>query len=115
MLIVGERQPVVGGGVAHPLNEVAECVEEVVDLLGWVGHLRLGFDSWALLFAPGIDVDPTVPFRRDGHVVALVHFIRNLDVELIGALKDNLAFGEFEAVYDPRTGWCCVVISRIQS
>ena len=38
-----------------------------------------------------------------------------INVELIGALKDNLAFGKFEAVYDPRPGWCCVVITRIQA
>jgi predicted ArsR family transcriptional regulator len=51
------------------------------------------------------------------HLLAQQHreLVCGINVELIGALKDNLAFGEFEAVYDPRTGWCCVVISRIQS
>lgn len=50
------------------------------------------------------------------HLLAQQHrqLICGINVELIGALKDNLAFGEFEAVYDPRPGWCCVVISRIQ-
>ncbi|MGI8514429.1 MAG: helix-turn-helix transcriptional regulator [Acidimicrobiia bacterium] len=51
------------------------------------------------------------------HLLAQQHreLVCGINVELIGALKDNLAFGEFEAIYDPRPGWCCVVISRIQS
>ena len=51
------------------------------------------------------------------HVLAQQHreLVCGINVELIGALKDNLAFGEFEAAYDPRPGWCCVVITRIQA
>lgn len=51
------------------------------------------------------------------HLLAQQHreLVCGINVELIGALKDNLAFGEFEAVYDPRPDWCCVVISRIRS
>ncbi|HJQ94971.1 MAG TPA: transcriptional regulator [Acidimicrobiia bacterium] len=51
------------------------------------------------------------------HLLAQQHreLVCGINVELIGALKDNLAFGEFEAVYDPRPGWCCVVITRIQA
>lgn len=50
------------------------------------------------------------------HLLAQQHreLICGINVELIGALKDNLAFGEFEAVYDPRPGWCCVVVSRVR-
>ena len=46
------------------------------------------------------------------HLLAQQHreLICGINVELIGALKDNLAYGEFRAVYDPRPGWCCVVI-----
>ena len=51
------------------------------------------------------------------HLLAQQHreLICGINVELIGALKDHLAFGEFEAVYDPQPGWCCVVLSRVQS
>jgi predicted ArsR family transcriptional regulator len=51
------------------------------------------------------------------HLLAQQHreLVCGINVELIGALKDNLAFGEFEAIYDPRPGWCCVVVSRIRS
>jgi predicted ArsR family transcriptional regulator len=49
------------------------------------------------------------------HLLAQQHreLVCGINVELIEALKDNLAFGEFEAVYDPRPGWCCVVIIRV--
>jgi predicted ArsR family transcriptional regulator len=51
------------------------------------------------------------------HLLAQQHreLVCGINVELIGALKDNLAFVDFEAVYNPRPGWCCVVISRNQS
>ena len=50
------------------------------------------------------------------HLLAQQHreLICGINVELIGALKDNLALGEFEAVYDPQPGWCCVVISPVR-
>jgi predicted ArsR family transcriptional regulator len=49
------------------------------------------------------------------HLLAQQHreLVCGINVELIGVLKDNLAGGEFQAVYDPRPGWCCVVISPI--
>jgi predicted ArsR family transcriptional regulator len=51
------------------------------------------------------------------HLLAQQHreVVCGINLELIGALKDNLAFGEFEAIYDPRPGWCCVVVRPIQS
>jgi len=55
--------------------------------------------------------------RGDGQLGCSWHpeLISGNQRRAVGALKDNLAFEEFEAVYDPQPGWCCVAISRVQS
>jgi hypothetical protein len=70
--VVRQRDPVPGLSVIHALDQLAEDVEEVVDLLRPIPvDLGLGFDDLAAAIGvPGVDVDPTDPAPRDLDVQA---------------------------------------------
>lgn len=44
LVVVRQREPILGVRVVHPLYEFAECTKEVVDLLRLASHLALGLD-----------------------------------------------------------------------